>query len=341
MHTPSASDLRSWVPLLELGQAQTALALINEIAAALAADLKEGKNASMAHELAEGAAGIAVFFAYVHAAGLSATAREIAFQYLDIGAEALAGQPMEPSLYVGFTGIAWAVQHVNDLLLGSSSEDQCSEIDLALEPYLNRSPWKGDFDLISGLLGMGVYCLERAASPVAIRCLELIVERLSELAQPSADGLTWFTRPDFLPPRQREQYPRGYYNVGVAHGVPGVIALLGRVQAAGIAHEKGGRLLEAAVRWLLRQQLSDNAISSFPSMIVPDQPAQDSRLAWCYGDAGIAAALFLAARLTGNKAWEQQALVLARKGAMRTPQSCLVVDACFCHGSAGLAHIFN
>lgn len=341
MHTLAASKLRPWAPLLQHNSAHAALASIEEIATALGADLQDGKDASLGPGLSEGAASTAVFFAYLHAAGLSATARDIAFQCLDLSSDVLARQPLEPWLYAGFAGIAWAVQHVNVLLSGSSLEDQCGEIDLALETYLNRFPWKENYDLISGLVGLGVYCLERTASPVAIRCLELIVERLSELAEPCGGGLRWFTSPNLLPQQQREQYPQGYYNVGLAHGVPGIIALLARIQAVGIAREKAGRLLEGAVRWLLLQQLPDNAISSFPSIIAPDWPAENSRLAWCYGDAGIAAALFLAARLTGTSTWEQQALVIARKAARREPQSCRVVDSCFCHGSAGLAHIFN
>jgi lantibiotic modifying enzyme len=342
MQTLSTSKLRPWMPLLEQDRAQAALASIREIATALEANLKDSKDAAAKPELGEGAAGIAVFFAYLHAAGLFTGARELALQYLDISAEALASQPMGPSLYAGLTGIAWAVQHVNDLLAGSS-EDLCSEIDLALELYLSRSPWREEYDLISGLVGVGVYCLERAGSPVATRCLNLIVERLSELAEPSGDGLRWFTSPSLLPQQQLEQYPQGYYNLGLAHGVPGIIGLLGRIQVSGIAQKKAeaARILEGAVQWLLGQQLSDNAISSFASVVAPDQPPEGSRLAWCYGDAGLAAALLLAARSTGNKGWEQRALAIARRAAAREPQSCRIVDCCFCHGSAGLAHIFN
>jgi hypothetical protein len=55
----------------------------------------------------------------------------------------------------------------------------------------------------------------------------------------------------------------------------------------------------------------------------------------------VSAALMLAARCTGNQSWEQEALSLARKAAERNRESCNVRDVCFCHGSAGLAHIFN
>lgn len=325
--------------MLDRDDAKAAVASIHEIAEALKANLKDQGQAAASVGAAQDAAGIATFFAYLHAAGLFAGARELAFQYLEIGSDALAGQPMGPSLYGGFTGIAWAVQHVNGLLSGSS-DDLCGEIDLALAPYLGRSPWKADYDLIGGLVGLGVYCLERADSPVAIRSLELIVERLSELAEPEGDGLRWLTGPNLLPPQQRDFYPQGYYNLGLAHGVPGIIALLGKIQAAGIAQQRAAQLLEGAVRWLLRQQLSDSN-SSFASLVCPQHPPKVARLAWCYGDAGLAAALLLAARSAGHQAWEQQALAIARKAAVRDPQTAGIIDACFCHGSSGLAHVFN
>jgi hypothetical protein len=169
----------------------------------------------------------------------------------------------------------------------------------------------------------------------------LILERLAELAEVSGNGTTWFTPPELLPPQQRELYPNGYYNLGLAHGVPGIIALLGRMYSAGIAPARTSSLLDGAVRWLLQQRLPEKAKSSFAPFIAPDQKAEDCRLAWCYGDGGLAAAVLLASRHTGNKDWEDEALQIARRAAQRDPESCHVRDVSFCHGSAGLAHIFN
>src|SRR5262249_50638009 len=101
------------------------------------------------------------------------------------------------------------------------------------------------------------------------------------------------------------------------------------------------RLVEGVMGWLLRQRPSHGTQSSFAAVHVPGGEPEDCRLAWCYGDAGLAAAVFLAARSVGEKSWEQEALAIARCAATRRGQSCGVVDACFCHGTSGLAHIFN
>jgi lantibiotic modifying enzyme len=340
MHTYAAAETRPWRLLLDRDHRQQVLASIHEIEVALVSPLKERDPASSCNvHLAEGTAGIALFLAYLQTSGFAAT-RELALDCLVPAVGALSTQPMTASLYGGFTGIAWAVQHL-DTLFGNSSDDVGCDIDLALEAYLGRSPWPHDYDLISGLVGLGVYCLERANSPLAGRCLELIVDRLSELAEPSGQGLRWHTRPNLLPPQQRRNYPQGNYNLGLAHGVPGIIALLGRIYAAGISREKTGRLLEGAVYWLLQQRLPHDDQSSFFSVHVPGARPEICRLAWCYGDAGVAAALFRAARSVGEKSWEREALTIAHRAAARDGQSCGVVDACFCHGSSGLAHIFN
>ncbi|HKD78059.1 MAG TPA: lanthionine synthetase C family protein [Candidatus Angelobacter sp.] len=289
--------------------------------------------------LSEGSAGISLFFAYLHAAAL-VQARDLALDCLAPSVDALAARSMTASFAAGLTGITWTVEHLNRLL-GDSTNDLGSEIDLALEAYLKHSPWNHHFDLMHGLVGIGVYCLERAEVPTARRCLELIVARLSELVESSSDGLCWHTHTHLLSPQRRQAYPQGYYNLGPAHGVPGVIALLGKIYASGISQKETRWLLEGAVRWLLRQRLPATAPSSFAALNVPGRSPESCRLAWCYGDAGVAATLLLAARCVGEPSWEREALAIGRRAASRNQETCGVVDACFCHGSSGLAHIFN
>src|SRR4029450_12216233 len=72
----------------------------------------------------------------------------------------------------------------------------------------------------------------------------------------------------------------------------------------------------------------------------PPQP-WPARSAWCYGDPGIAAALLLAARGVGDAGWEQTAVALACRAAERPASDTGVVNANFCHGAAGLAHLYN
>jgi hypothetical protein len=144
-----------------------------------------------------------------------------------------------------------------------------------------------------------------------------------------------------LPPSYRTESPRGFYNLGLAHGVPGVIALLGGACAAGVAVDAAMPLLEETVAWLLEQRLPEGERSWFGYWVGPDVVPQGSRLAWCYGDLGIAAALLYSARCVGEATWERAAVSIASAAAARPPEQAGVVDAGLCHGSAGVAHLFN
>ena len=120
------------------------------------------------------------------------------------------------------------------------------------------------------------------------------------LAPKSAEAAHW----------QRTEAPDGYYNLGLAHGVPGVIALLGAACATGVAAGTARPLLDGAVAWLLAQRLPDGFVSQFSYWAGPGIKAEPSRLAWCYGDLGLAAALLYAARCVGETGWEREALAI-------------------------------
>jgi hypothetical protein len=215
--------------------------------------------------------------------------------------------------------------------------DDLAEIDEVLLDHLNQSPWRGEYDLIEGLVGIGVYALERLPRPAAVACLERVVDRLAETAERRGEGTTWWTDPAWLPAETRAEFPRGYYNAGLAHGVPGVIGLLGQACAAGVTLGKARPMLDGAVRWLLDQ----DGPESFPCWVAPGASGDKARLAWCYGDPGVAAALLGAARHVAEPGWEAAALAIACRAAERPYAESGVKDAGLCHGSAGLAHLFN
>ncbi len=256
-------------------------------------------------------------------------------------AEALASSRMSSSFYGGFSGIGWAMSHVRGKLFDPDGSYSTDVLDEALKRFLNRRGWKADYDLVSGLVGFGVNALERLPSPAAISCLEGVIDRLEETAERRPEGIAWHTAPELLPPQQREQCPGGYYNLGLAHGLPGVIALLGAACAAGVRRRKARRLLDGAVAWLLAQKRKARSGSCFSSWVVPGTPRESCRLAWCYGDLGVAAALFCAARSVGQAEWERQALEIARRAAKQPPEQAGIVDAGLCHGAAGLGHVLN
>ena len=333
----------SWKPLLTGPLAEQAAQSVREIAAALPDhDPETGWSAT----LAGGQAGQSLFYAYLALHTAEPAAADRAANLLETAADTLASVPLPPSLYAGFPGVAWAMEHLRGRLFEedeeeAAGEDPLQEIDDALLGAVGRSPWKGDYDLIGGLAGLGVYALERLPHGSAALLLEQVVERLAELAKPFAEGVAWFTPPEHLPEWQREIHPDGYHNLGLAHGNPAVVAVLAGAAAAGVAEATARPLLDRAVAWLLARRLEPGAGSCFATSYNPGESPVPSRLAWCYGDAGVAAALLAAARAVGEPEWERQALEVALAAAARDAASAHVNDAGLCHGAAGLGHLFN
>ncbi len=325
----------TWRPLLAGQQADQAHLAIRAIADELHAAQPLSNEPSACHY-----AELALFYTYLERAGVYPGAA-IAERCIDQAFDAVAAQRLWPALYGGFTGVGWVIAHVLDLGGNGMDDDPAEAIDAALLNLVCQTPWRREYDLISGLVGFGVYAQERLPRLAAVRCLEQIVARLAETAERRADGATWWTDPRWLPPANRAESPRGYYNLGLAHGVPGVIGLLGGACAAGVAGEVARPLLDQAVAWLLSQRLPAGEESWFGYWIAPDTAPYGSRLAWCYGDLGLATALLYAARCVDQPEWERVAVSIASAAAARPPERAGVVDAGLCHGSAGIAHLFN
>ncbi|HEY0783401.1 MAG TPA: lanthionine synthetase C family protein, partial [Thermoanaerobaculia bacterium] len=289
--------------------------------------------------LASGLAGIALFDAYcgLAAGGDDATA---ALDRLDGAIDALGELAApRPSLYSGYAGVAWAAAHLAARL--GVAGDATAEVDEALREHLATAPPPQSYDLLDGFTGIGVYALERLPEPAGVALLAGVIDRLVALAETDDDGVTWWSDPATFPEADRGAFPDGYYNLGVAHGVPAVVALLGRAVAAGVREDVARRLLDGAVPWLLAHQLPDGADGAFPYHHRSGRPPRPARLAWCYGDAGIAVALLGAARAVGEPGWESAALAIAARAAGRDEASARVTDAGLCHGACGLGHLFN
>ena len=84
----------------------------------------------------------------------------------------------------------------------------------------------GLFDVITGLAGAGRYC-SRAQSAPCRRALQTLLGALVYLSEEDADAVPhWHT--NFLQSTDnlRRLYPDGHVNLGMAHGIPGPLALL-------------------------------------------------------------------------------------------------------------------
>lgn len=305
--------------------------------------------------LAEGAAGRALFLGYLSRLSGKASAAKASMAVMGHAVEHL-GEAEGAGFFDGYAGIAWAMEHLQAQVyvpagLDTEEEDGNQEVDEVLLDLLSRSEWKSDLHLTGGLVGYGVYALERLEKPEAKRILGRILDHLESTAIVFGKGLSWWTSPDRLAEWQQENSPDGYYNLGLAHGVPGVLLLLAAMKARGVESERSGALLEKGMAWMWDQvqplplsrcggDCVDGCVGAWVNAGDDVADLTASRIAWCYGDLGVSLALWQVGRLSGCLDWENKALEVARTAAARPFESSGVMDAGLCHGSAGNVLLF-
>src|SRR5690606_25871790 len=296
----------------------------------------------------DGAPGVSLLFGYLHLERGEAETLEATAEWLNHGVDVTSNlvEP-KPWLHAGVAGCSFCLDHLlarvfaepDELLAG---DDLNADVDATLIEFMADHRGLIDPELVMGLAGFGTYFLERLPRPSAAVGLARVVEALAEQSESSDAGITWRKGPAALSNAHRRQFPDGLYNLGIPHGVPGIIAVLARVCASEAASPLARELLEGSVAWFLAQELPVGA-SLYPYYSVPGRgPLPDeSRLAWCYGDLGAAAVLLLAAQAQGRGDWQAAALRAAESAARRSEDGSGVKDGMFCHGAAGITHMFN
>lgn len=245
------------------------------------------------------------------------------------------------SLHYGLAGVGTAAICSPRNASRPYAERLCRSIDLVLARALRKSPWEGGFDLFWGLVGFGVYAGFRLEEPASREILVRIVELLHDFTEVNPDGLAWRTRPENLFGRARELHPNGYYDFGLAHGAPGVIALLSHCVHLGVDPVRARRLVTETLPWLRSMRRADPTPPRYANWVDPGERPGAARVAWCHGDTSVAIAMLAAGRFLAVPEWEREAIDLAREAADCPPSRDGVLDAGLCHGSAGVGHMLS
>jgi hypothetical protein len=282
--------------------------------------------------LARGAAGRALLAAYlsrvVPGAGFERDARDLVAAAGDL----LRPGRAIPTLYHGITGVGWVIEHTRDLLPRMPGDPAGAIDDALLDHMAGSAPCYGRYDLLEGLVGVGVYGLERLPRPSAQVLVRSVVIALAAAADPSG---AWSTPESQSKGKRAPSSSRGgSFSLGVASGVAGAIGFLARAAAAGIETRLSRAAAERAWTWLNRHRRA----SAMPAVAALGLENDPSRLAWCCGDPGSAAALSVAARCLG--ADDREPMDDALRVACRPAETSGVIDAGLCHGAAGAGLLF-
>jgi len=300
----------------------------------------QGERLSM--DLWEGAAGVTLALESIGTVAGDAALTMAADRAWSNVLDDLANRVLGPSLFMGIAGPGWVQAYLEK---SSTDEGDNDGIHEALETTLldhvrahrHNTRLLGN-DLIGGLVGVGVYALERWPHGRSVEILTDVISALASRAIESRNGFTWLDHQKRLSPGMNASP-----DLGVAHGVPAMLVLFARAEQLNMLSVRARDVLEGTATWLIHEQRDDaaNFRYGYTADSVPSGTKRGySRLAWCYGDLGVANAFAVAGNCCERKEWLTQANLLALHCAKMAFEDTGVDDHGVCHGAAGVAHLF-
>jgi hypothetical protein len=305
------------------------------------------------HDVAQGDAGLALAASYYDRCFPDAGWDTIGHNYLVVAVGSLEQTEVGPSLFTGAAGLAFVTSQLSrggaryGRLLATLTQELDTEA-ARLTRKVNRrvSGLAGlavrDFDTISGLSGVIAQLLARPDAVATRGALDALVALVSGSGR-DPHPPRWYTPAELLPSEEEtSRYPHGNLNCGLAHGVPGPLAVLALAASEG-APVDGIREAAADVcAWLVAHRRDDQWGINWPSMVsLPDGSVIDgpSRAAWCYGAPGVARALWLAGVALGDEALTRLAVEAMERVYDRPIRARQIDSPTFCHGVAGLLQV--
>jgi lantibiotic modifying enzyme len=315
------------------------VAIVDRIEQALRARLDDHTSPG----LFDGACGQALFYAYLYEHTRDDAHLEVAHRIIERLVDLLATGHVSASHCGGLAGIAWCLDHLLErglIDLEGSRDELFTPVDELLCLRVLADLRDGRRDFLHHGLGAVPYLVARSRTPAVRACLEAVVDELERTSVTDESGTRWV---DHL----RDAGGALVFNLGLAHGIPGILTLLSLIYERGIAVERASRLLRAGVRWVRASRLpdEDQGVAMYPIRVDGNGNAigaPHSRLGWCYGDLGIATAFAGIGARTGDRELVDDAHAMLRHTlAHRTPENGEIADASLCHGSMGVAQIYR
>ena len=298
--------------------------------------------------IAAGDAGLAVMCAYLDACLPDEGWDVVGHGFLAAAARGAEQVSLLPAgLFGGLSGLAFAAASLNRD--GARYQRLLATLDAELAPRAaaigaqlreRREPGGVvEFDVISGASGVGAYLLRRDPHGV----LPEVLGGLVSLAEPQDGPPRWMTPPQLLDDEATMRaYPWGNLNCGLAHGIPGPLALLALALCDGIEVPGQVEAVRLLADWLVAHRTDDQWGINWPTAVPLPPPGAEpgpaghgpSRSAWCYGSPGVARALWFAGAALDDAGLRELA-VEAMRGVLRRPVGVRqIASPTFCHGVA-------
>lgn len=195
-----------------------------------------------------------------------------------------------------------------------------------------------DYDYLHGSLGVAFYILKKNPNHPFLR--EFIAFIYNTAEKNSLNHTVKWKTPYGWPEREYG------YHLSLSHGMTSMVLFLCRLMKSKSINASNDCLsmLEGCMNYILMQEIDPTQYGSyFSNRSLEDNylPVQ-SRLAWCFGDIGIAWALWQTGIAINNRPWQDKAIEIMEYATRRVNGEQTWVNDCgICHGSAGIAMVFR
>ena len=287
-----------------------------------------------------GKSGICLFFAYYQTINKKCqnNIEDIVESLIDDASQ----YKMTDSKHLTFySEMAWLLCHLYEKkLINIDLDDYFSGIDESLYEGMIILWNKKEHGCINGAISIGLYFYYRyiLGGEKCKHYLELFVDLIQKTAiEEENKTMKWITTIDYVTLEQG-------FNLGIAHGIPGILLFLRKLYLENIKKDVISDIIIKTGDFLLLQKKSLKTHKSFFYYSITDSPGHDSKLSWCYGDISVGYSLFMISTLRGieRKDIKENALDILLNTTTRTILwDNKIVDAGLCHGTSGIAHIYN
>lgn len=282
--------------------------------------------------LLSGQTGIIIFCSHYLKEYPDSKKAEILDSYMNIYFDRLTSGVEMFTYCSGLAGILDGLRYMNETkLIDVDFSDIENNYVAFLQKFALQSIADINYDYLHGALGVIKYFHDDS-----VFVNEALV-LLEQMAEKEGDSYKWKSRTGM-------ERTVGY-NIALSHGISSIVAVLSQLNSSSINLEVRNRIITNACNYILSQEIAPLTYGCyFPSMSLENssETILRSRMAWCYGDLGVAVALWQAGKTMNNEFWKSKALeVYTYSSQRRSPKDSMILDAELCHGTASLAMMFE
>ncbi len=283
--------------------------------------------------LYDGLAGLSLYFAYRYRLTNDEKFHDCINICITKSFEIIESGYLYHSFSSGFSGWAWSIEYLQQ---NNFIDIDSNELLLDINDYLKAKTFnllqKEDYDILHGALGIVWYFITSPNYNKHQEYFEAVINTLETQSEKFINGsIAWYNENN-----------KNEINLSLSHGLSSIICVLSKIYQK-YPSNNIEKMINNSVAFLLScKQNPEICGSYFPYKKETSIKNIHSRLAWCYGDLGIANALLFAGQALQSidyiNEFHKIALFNSNRKNMKEGQ---LFDAMLCHGVSGVAQMFK